>query len=406
MSSTKKRKKTNDPTELPFWVWPFLFLTLWQVLLWAQNPGLMSDDSGEIVASSYRLGLPHPPGYPLLNFLGRLASLLPVGSIAFRLNLFSTALMLLALWFILDTCRSLFRQVFAHRVNHRVRAPETLLVVLALVFIFCRSVFAQCLTAKGCIYALTLLLGSLILWFWIKWESGKKGDGIFGLACLLWSIGMANHWQTQVLWLPFLVWWGCRAKFYQSFKGILLGLASFDLGFSLYLYLPLRAALGANPCWGNPINLKGFYWVVTRQLVAGSEKWLNNFSFYFETFREFLKIATTYWLPGFAFLVVTGAYYLWRQNRNLFLGLLLFTFPVGTAVFFIHQQHNLYLLHTYLISLAGIGILFGFMGMVWLDSIFQGERIRQVFPIFLTFFAVGWGVHIFKVEDKSEYTLA
>jgi len=353
MTHQKNLKKDADKGKLPFWVWPLFFLSLWQILLWAQNPGLMSDDSGEMVAASYRLGLPHPPGYPLFNLLGRLASLFPVGSIAFRLNLLSTSLMLLALWFVLDICRSLHRKVLGSQINSRNQRREYFLVASAFVFIYCRSIFAQCLTAKGCIYALTLLLGTLILWLWLKWELKEITNRVFILAFFFWSMGMANHWQTQVLWLPFLVWWSSRMKVGRSFKEFLLGLTGSVLGLSPYLYLPLRTILGTNPCWGNPAYLNGFYWVVTRQLVAGYEKWVNGFSFYFETLQEFLKIATTYWLPGFPILVVAGGFYLWNRNRNISIGFFLFTFPVAAAVFFIHQQHNLYLVHAYLISITG-----------------------------------------------------
>src|SRR5258706_5996690 len=49
-------------------------------------------DSGELVAAVYTLGIPHPSGYPLYVLLGKLWTLLvPIGSIAFRMSLFSAA---------------------------------------------------------------------------------------------------------------------------------------------------------------------------------------------------------------------------------------------------------------------------------------------------------------------------
>jgi len=52
------------------WIgWPLFFLFLWWVLLRSQNPDLMSDDSGEMIAGSFTLGLPHPPGYPLFDLI-------------------------------------------------------------------------------------------------------------------------------------------------------------------------------------------------------------------------------------------------------------------------------------------------------------------------------------------------
>jgi len=47
-------------------------------------------DSGELVTAVAVLGIPHPSGYPLYVLLGKLWTVLvPVGSIAFRMSLFS-----------------------------------------------------------------------------------------------------------------------------------------------------------------------------------------------------------------------------------------------------------------------------------------------------------------------------
>ena len=44
-------------------------------------------DCGEFIATSYILGVPHPPGSPLYLILGRIFSMLPTNpDIAFRVN--------------------------------------------------------------------------------------------------------------------------------------------------------------------------------------------------------------------------------------------------------------------------------------------------------------------------------
>ena len=49
-------------------------------------------DSGELVAAVHLLGIPHPSGYPLYVLLGKLWTLLvPIGSVALRMSLFSAA---------------------------------------------------------------------------------------------------------------------------------------------------------------------------------------------------------------------------------------------------------------------------------------------------------------------------
>ncbi len=46
-------------------------------------------DGGELIAAAYVLGVAHPPGYPLYTLLGHLATMLPGGSPALRMNLMS-----------------------------------------------------------------------------------------------------------------------------------------------------------------------------------------------------------------------------------------------------------------------------------------------------------------------------
>ena len=55
-------------------------------------PTIYVGDSGELTTAVAVLGIPHPTGYPLYVLLGKLWTLLfPVGSIAWRMSLFSAA---------------------------------------------------------------------------------------------------------------------------------------------------------------------------------------------------------------------------------------------------------------------------------------------------------------------------
>ncbi len=56
------------------------------------EPSVPTGDSGELIAAATVLGVAHPPGYPLYMLLGHLATLLPGGSPALRMNLLSALL--------------------------------------------------------------------------------------------------------------------------------------------------------------------------------------------------------------------------------------------------------------------------------------------------------------------------
>jgi hypothetical protein len=70
-------------------------------------------DSGEFIATSYVLGIPHPPGTPLYVLIGKLFTLLPIGGIAARVNYLSALASSLAVLFsyliIVDLARRLRR---------------------------------------------------------------------------------------------------------------------------------------------------------------------------------------------------------------------------------------------------------------------------------------------------------
>lgn len=388
----------------PFPSWPFLFLVLWGFLLRAQNPGLMSDDSGEMAAAAYRMGLPHPPGYPLFDLLGRLFTFLPVGTVAYRLNLFSALLSLGALGLTLATCRRLAERRPWSTAFASVRT-DAWMAVLALFFVGCRSLFAQSLTAKGCIYTLTLFLGACILRLALEPRPGLRARSVGGLLIFLWSLGMANHWQTVLLWLPFLGGWAYRLRARWNKENILFTATLLLVGLSLYLYLPLRASSGVLPCWGHPTTLRGFFWVVSRRLVAGLEPLVQNGDFYLGTLKEFARIFWLYWCPGFSVLAIAGMVRFLKKDRTAGELLLLFFLPVLAAVLLIHQQKNIYLVPEYLVALTGVFVLFGFAGMGWVFSA-AGGRLRNVLLLAAGLGALGWLFHVFSLENKSRYTLA
>lgn len=382
-------------------VWALYFLFLWQVLLTAQNPGLMADDSGEMAASARNLGLPHPPGYPLFNLLGYFATLLPVGTIAFRLNLFSALLVLASLALTLRTCREMGKG----RPWSASRPGWMLLASIGILFLSGRNLFAQCLTAKGCIYALNLLFLSAVFWLRTRDPAPRLSQKFLLGLLLLWAVGMGNHWQTQVLWIPFILLWIHRSRAIRSIKALVHGLTLVLVGLSLYLYLPFRAASGCQPCWGDPTTWKGFWWVVSRRLVQETETWLQPTSFYLHSFQWIFRTAIDHWFPGSLLLAFAGSLFFWRKDRELFHSLASLGLPLLAGIALVHEEKNQYLVPVYLVALAGVAAILCFWGAGWVLE--KLSRKRDL--IFLTALAAAstlWLFHVRDLEDKSRYALA
>src|SRR2546423_8856220 len=68
-----------------------VFLIALLLYSWTLAPTVTLTDSGELIVVARGLGIAHPPGVPLWIILAHLASLMPFGNIAVRIN-FSSAL--------------------------------------------------------------------------------------------------------------------------------------------------------------------------------------------------------------------------------------------------------------------------------------------------------------------------
>ena len=55
-------------------------------------PSVPGGDSGELIVAASELGVAHPPGYPTFTLLGKLFTLLPFGSVAWRVSLLTAVM--------------------------------------------------------------------------------------------------------------------------------------------------------------------------------------------------------------------------------------------------------------------------------------------------------------------------
>jgi len=84
-----------------------LFAALLVLYVRTLAPGLLFGDGGELQTLTYTLGLTHPTGYPVYLVLSRLFAFLPVGDLAYRVNLFSALMSAAAVMLIYLSARQL-----------------------------------------------------------------------------------------------------------------------------------------------------------------------------------------------------------------------------------------------------------------------------------------------------------
>ena len=188
---------------------------------------MLDGDPGHFQYISAALGIPYPPGFPLYVLLGHLWSLLPIGTLAYRMNLLSAffgALTIGALFLVL------------RRQKLHVVAAFGAAVTLALIPPFWQySTFAAEYTLHS---FLTILLFGLLA----EWETTRRAIWL-ALAMLTFGFGLSNH-PTFLLFAPatgiFVIVVGGRALLSQP-RFYFSSVALVALPCLLYSYFPLRA---------------------------------------------------------------------------------------------------------------------------------------------------------------------
>jgi tetratricopeptide (TPR) repeat protein len=208
-------------------------------------------DSGELVTAVYTLGIPHPSGYPLYVLLGKLWTLLvPIGSIAFRMSLFSAAVGAAAVAVVHGTLRRLGVNVWAA-------------VTAALLVAFGPSFWGEANVQR--VYALNALFVALATAVVFDWHR-TRDDRRLVLAAFVCGLGATNHTVMGIfaaaagLFAVITDWTVLR-------RGRTIGAAAgaFAAGLLVYLYLPVRSRFDPPLDWSNPETPSALLRVVTRR---------------------------------------------------------------------------------------------------------------------------------------------
>lgn len=203
-------------------------------------PGVLDGDFGEFQTNMYLLGVSHT-GYPLYFLLGKLWTLLmPVGSIAYRANVFSGLLGALALVLLYFALRTLDISI-------------VVALLTSVLFGASRVEWSQAVIPD--VYTLNAFFVVLVLWLAILWRMGRVP---------LWWVALGygfslTHHRTMVLLAPALglfVLWGGGWAVLKS-RTLLKTLAALVLPLVLYVYIPLRGAsdVGVEYHPGNNVNV-------------------------------------------------------------------------------------------------------------------------------------------------------
>lgn len=310
----------NGPFKWPAWLavkWGAAGVFAAALFLYSQTTasGILPADNGEFQLVAARLGVAHPPGFPLYTMLGYAAAQMPLGaSIAYRVNWLSGLISAATL-----------ALVYLSAVELTGWKSSGLLAGLALGT--STTFWAQAGMAN--VRSLTAFFAAAALYALIRLEGQLRQDpsasrmprALLLLAFLL-SLGVTHHASLVFMGLVWVicVWWWMPGVRSSTRRWLSLAAAALA-GMLPLLYLPLRAAAGA---WGAPTDLAtwdGFWQHVLARGFAGDFFYFRQPAVLGQRLGVMGNVLAFQFSPWLLAGMALGLLWLARQNGRLALAL-------------------------------------------------------------------------------------
>jgi len=296
-----------------------LFVGSFLLYVSTMAPSVVPGDSAEFQFVPYILGIAHPPGYALYVLLGKIFTLLPLGSVAYRMNLFTALLGALTV----SITYLIILQLSSKKPS--TLAAQAPAILGAAAFAVSANLWQHSTFTNA--HTLTAALAALALFLLLAWDKSGNDRWLytFALTC---GLGLTHHPLMLISFPAFAAFiLLVRPQLLLNPKKLAaLGLL-FLLGLSVYVYYPIRSAPPFGPQAMN--TLEGFLRVITAQGLR-----MNLFPFSWqEQPQRVLALKTLLGLQydSFAILLgVAGAIWLVLKRRKVFVLLALF-FALNSA---------------------------------------------------------------------------
>lgn len=360
MSSPAFKKQTLDTFLILSFIIPFALYML------TLAPSVTFFDSGEFLAATASLGSAHSPGYPLFLMYAKLFTWLPLGNIAFRINVataFSSSLACMMVYILTTLLLKKEELLLDQRFNRVVVKMAGLAAAIS--FGFTSRLWLQSNHDKP--YPLLAFITAIIFYLLLQWQEqyreGRERPSYIYVCTFLAGLSMGVH-QTIVLLLPawFLMIVLTDRQMLTRGKELVLATAFALFGFSVHLYLPLRALSNPLLNWGDSKTVDQFLWHFLRKGYP-SEPPTRDLALLWAQISAFNVPREFTWLG--AALVLLGLAFLWMRNKTVVIAYLasVSVFLLVIAGYFNTFRELIFLTEEfftplYLLSavLAGIGL--------------------------------------------------
>lgn len=357
------------------------------------------EDDGSFILTSHFLGIEHPPGYPLHTLLGKAFSLLPVGTVAYRMHLLSAVLGALSVATVWLCARAL-------RLAPLPSYVAAIALGLSPVF-WSQSIIAEVYTLNT-FFAFGLMHAALRACPpHACGEAAAKGNASLAAMALLFGLSLSNHWPLMLLVAPGLaiLLWPLRR---EALTRAPLLMAMVGLGLSPYAWLVFRSWSELPISYYGPIDsLREFWFFVSREGyrgvdVSSTAGWGDRLSYfgYFgeQLFIQFVAVGTI--------VAGIGSVVQWREWGRRVSGALLTAFllpSVGLILLLGFDYGAIYkhVLHVYPLPAYGIVALWLGLGFAWLSDTFRLRPwVQAVFGLALVLIMLWSGS---RVNLRADY---
>lgn len=223
-------------------------ITLLVVYLYTLAPTVTLEDSGVILTAVNFMGIPHPPGYPLFTFLGKIFSYLPFAEKAVSIGF-------------LSTLSSIISSLCIYLITRHLLDRKSLAFCAAFLYSFAATIWYYASVVE--FYALNTSFFFLIFLLSLRQYIAPTEKRLL-IGSIVFGLSLSNHWPLMVLssvsfWILLIPSWKLIKKNLIKILGLFL------IGILPYIHIYLTSQGNPEIAMFGPVkDFSEFFRYITR----------------------------------------------------------------------------------------------------------------------------------------------